>query len=78
MLKTYNTRAFLTNPDQIPGYILDTLIWLGYSNSFANPILYLYLNNHFRVTLSTILKFDWFKTTNQPRNKENSFSRTDV
>jgi hypothetical protein len=40
---------------------MDSLIWLGYSNSSADPILYLLLNNHFREALSNLIKLKWLK-----------------
>ena len=44
----YICRSQLSNPDSIPGFIMEFFIWLGSFNSAINPVLYAILNANFR------------------------------
>jgi hypothetical protein len=54
---TYNFRALLNDPNLVSIRLMDTFVWLGYSNSSIDPILYLILNEHFRYSFFCILTF---------------------
>jgi hypothetical protein len=54
---TYDFRALLNDPNLISIRLMDIFVWLGYSNSSIDPILYLILNEHFRYSFFCILTF---------------------
>ncbi|XP_071090462.1 5-hydroxytryptamine receptor 1F-like [Haliotis cracherodii] len=41
--------------DKIPGWIVSVLMWLGYANSFLNPVIYARFNREFRTPFKEIL-----------------------
>ncbi|XP_053407904.1 histamine H2 receptor-like [Mercenaria mercenaria] len=49
-------RPFL-NPESIPPWISSMLMWLGYFNSFMNPVIYARFNRDFRTPFKEILCF---------------------
>lgn len=49
-------RPFLA-PESIPGWISSVLMWLGYFNSFLNPVIYARFNRDFRTPFKEILLF---------------------
>lgn len=51
----YICRSQLSNPESIPGLVMDMFIWLGYFNSALNPVLYAILNANFRTAFQDIL-----------------------
>ena len=48
---------FLKNPDSIPPWLVSMLMWLGYFNSFLNPVIYARFNREFRTPFKEILCF---------------------
>ncbi|XP_060592276.1 histamine H2 receptor-like [Ruditapes philippinarum] len=50
-------RPFLNDPDSIPLWISSMLMWLGYFNSFMNPVIYARFNREFRTPFKEILCF---------------------
>ncbi len=51
-------RPFCSDPDTcIPTWISSTFLWLGYSNSFLNPMIYARFNRDFRTPFKEILLF---------------------
>lgn len=63
----YIIRSQLSNPDSIPGYVMEIFLWLGYFNSALNPILYAILNQNFRIAFKDILTCQCFKRNNSQR-----------
>ena len=51
-------RPFCSDPDNcIPGWIHSIFLWLGYTNSLLNPIIYARFNRDFRTPFKEILCF---------------------
>ncbi|ESN92183.1 hypothetical protein HELRODRAFT_181653 [Helobdella robusta] len=48
-------RPFLTDPTVIPHWLVSLLQWLGFANSFLNPIIYARFNRDFRKPFKAIL-----------------------
>lgn len=47
----------LVGPSVIPGWLSSLLFWLGYLNSFLNPLIYVRYNRDFRTPIKEILCF---------------------
>ena len=45
----------IVNPDDIPRWLSSVLTWLGYLNSFLNPLIYVRYNRDFRTPFKEIL-----------------------
>lgn len=45
----------LVDPESIPGWLSSFLMWLGYLNSFLNPVIYARFNRDFRTPFKEIL-----------------------
>jgi len=48
-------RPFMTQPDLIPRWLSSLFLWLGYANSFLNPVIYATTNKDFRLPFKEIL-----------------------
>jgi len=48
-------RPFLNSADQIPRWLSSLFLWLGYANSFLNPVIYATTNKDFRLPFKEIL-----------------------
>lgn len=44
-----------TGPELIPHWLSSLFLWLGYANSFLNPVIYATTNKDFRLPFKEIL-----------------------